>query len=184
VKLRLEFSKCPMISMYKQSGSTCGQELKFDLYETEMLIYVLCERVLPDFDYKVGRGIPDELMNAKYVKLDYLRQAVLRQLEHTRNISRDNIVALQDPRKPSGSYVLNKVAMQLAKHWYYSRGLYNFDTVSVLTSEISHRAYIGLYHRSGCNMGQAIWFSLFEAPWIIISLINLYVEACQKFVRI
>jgi hypothetical protein len=161
------------ISIYKRTGSTAGQMIQMDVYETQQLILLLAHRIIPDIYESIKKGWTK--LSRRIVSTTNISKVDSTCVDFTTlGVANDAICTSDTVEKPDPSTVLAKIQLQLSKSRYYEHGLYELPTLSVLINNTSNRWLIGLYKHRYELSGQCIWFSVHEAQWLVEGLIHLY----------
>jgi len=176
IKIDTRLDPCPGAFIYKKSGATAGQLISLNLIEIEMLVDFLSSIILPGI-MEAG----SEIAKLKRRKFDFKRSTTvftpIPLLEI--GVPRDRIWK-ESPPIPKAEETKNKIDIQRNSAMYYENGEYSCESVVVHASKIGSRWFIGLYKKEGKEKYQSVWFSPFEAQWLIFYLTQIYTSLTSK----
>lgn len=170
--VRMDIREIPYVSivLFKVSGTTIGQLVHLSIKEVEYLIEFLAAWVIPE----ISKCVDEKRIKIRSKKFTQKGKINVKYVDFVKKQVPLDTVCTLNAEKPTVQEVAGKIKDQRSKPYYYEKGINSFDTISAHVTEINGRWYIGLYKRIGEGAGNCIWFSIYEAQWILQGLMTLY----------
>jgi len=168
------------VFLYKRAGATAGQIISIGLYELEKLITLFCDIILPDIEHSEDEDVripKRDFEPLRDERVDFCPMQISPPLVRLRDT-----VYGGETKHPDSTTLLGKVTHQKNSKDFYENGLYNTGSLQVHVSKINERWFIGLYKTEGDEKHQSVWFSVYEAQWVIDRLAKVYKETLQKLI--
>lgn len=175
------FGPLPTLGLFKLSGSTRGQQIVLSLYECHNLLLALIHGL--DLLWKALNQPEAKSINIRHVEFDEVYRYRPRTFEFSFFDLRAGGLPVEKvftgTDKPFvDEDILNKIDKRLNNSYSWMEFV-NVESFRVLKCFVQGKFYFGLEKILGESTGQVIFFSAYEAQWLVVEIRRL-LETCRK----